>query len=110
MLPSEVKFPFSTSISRVDKAFLASPSDSKAIFLRYSSDITTLLFKKPSGAFNACFKILTISSIESDFRTNTLHLDKRALLSSNDGFSVVAPIKIMLPFSTYGKNASCCVI
>ncbi len=42
--------------------------------------------------------------------TNTLHLDKRAELISKEGFSVVAPIKMMLPFSTYGKKASCCAL
>ena len=31
-------------------------------------------------------------------------------LISNEGFSVVAPIKMMLPFSTKGRNASCCAL
>ena len=30
------------------------------------------------------------------------------MLTSKYGFSVVAPIKITVPFSTYGSNASCC--
>lgn len=29
---------------------------------------------------------------------------------SKEGFSVVAPIRMMLPFSTYGRNASCCAL
>ena len=29
-------------------------------------------------------------------------------LTSNDGFSVVAPISTMVPFSTWGRKASCC--
>ena len=31
-----------------------------------------------------------------------------ALFTSKYGFSVVAPIKITVPFSTKGNNASCC--
>ena len=48
----------------------------------------------------ACLSNETISSSSSALRTNTLQRDKRAPLISNDGFSVVAPISIMLPFST----------
>ena len=33
--------------------------------------------------------------------------DNSAEIISNDGFSVVAPISRMLPFSTCGRNASC---
>ena len=29
---------------------------------------------------------------------------------SNDGFSVVAPMSVIVPFSTYGRNASCCAL
>ena len=44
----------------------------------------------------------------SALRTNTLQRDKRAPLISNDGFSVVAPISIMLPFFLQkAKKASC---
>ena len=34
-------------------------------------------------------------------------LDKRALLTSKYGFSVVAPIRLMTPLSTKGRRASC---
>src|SRR5581483_4339652 len=36
--------------------------------------------------------------------------DNSALLTSKYGFSVVAPIKIIVPFSTCGKSASCCAL
>ena len=39
---------------------------------------------------------------------NTIDLDIKALFTSKYGFSVVAPINIIVPFSTYGKSASCC--
>jgi hypothetical protein len=29
---------------------------------------------------------------------------------ANDGFSVVAPIMVTVPCSTWGKNASCCAL
>lgn len=38
----------------------------------------------------------------------TIDLDIKALFTSKYGFSVVAPIKIIVPFSTYGSKASCC--
>ena len=36
--------------------------------------------------------------------------DSSAALISKDGFSVVAPMRMMLPFSTNGRNASCCAL
>ena len=51
-----------------------------------------------------------ICSSVRGFRTYTRLRDSSAEMISNDGFSVVAPIKRMLPFSTWGKNASCCAL
>ena len=51
-----------------------------------------------------------MSSSERPFSTNTLQRDRRAELTSNDGFSVVAPMRIIEPCSTYGRNASCCAL
>ena len=42
--------------------------------------------------------------------TNTFERDSSAALTSNDGFSVVAPIRTMSPASTRGRNASCCAL
>ena len=36
--------------------------------------------------------------------------ESSAEITSNDGFSVVAPIRMMSPRSTYGRNASCCAL
>ena len=95
------------TISKVDNAFLASPLLKDAIRCKQSSDISIFKFPNPFGLEMACLSKETISSSSSALRTNTLQRDKRAPLISNDGFSVVAPISIMLPFSTKGKKASC---
>jgi hypothetical protein len=44
----------------------------------------------------------------SGSNTNTRHRDSSGAVSSKLGFSVVAPISVMTPFSTQGRNASCC--
>ncbi len=53
----------------------------------------------------------TMRTIASGFRgssTTTLHRERSAPLSSNDGFSVVAPTRTMSPDSMYGRKTSCC--
>ena len=42
----------------------------------------------PLGLIIALFNKTAISSVVSDFSTNTLHLDNKAELISNEGFSV----------------------
>ena len=42
--------------------------------------------------------------------TTTFVRDSSAEFTSNDGFSVVAPMRMMSPASTYGRNASCCAL
>ena len=39
--------------------------------------------------------------------TYTRARDSSALLSSKEGFSVVAPMKVMVPSSMWGRKASC---
>ncbi len=86
------------TISKVDNAFLASPLLKDAIRCKQSSDISIFMFPNPLGLEMASLSNETISSFSSSaLRTNTLQRDKRAPLISNDGFSVVAPISIMLP-------------
>ena len=43
-------------------------------------------------------------------RTNTFERDSSAAFTSNDGFSVVAPMRTMSPASTRGRKASCCAL
>ncbi len=51
-----------------------------------------------------------MASSSSGFRTKTFDRDSNAALTSNEGFSVVAPIRTMSPLSTRGRNASCCAL
>ena len=36
--------------------------------------------------------------------------ERRAEFTSKEGFSVVAPIRIIVPRSTWGRKASCCAL
>ena len=51
-----------------------------------------------------------MSSSDRAFRVNTRVLERSAEITSNEGFSVVAPISVTVPFSTCGRNASCCAL
>jgi len=48
----------------------------------------------------ALFKISAICFLFNCFKTKTWHLESNAPITSKLGFSVVAPIKIITPFST----------
>ena len=99
-----------TTISSVFKQILASPPAKEAIASTASSSISISKFANPFGEVKARWIRSIRSSFSKEFSTKTLHLDNKALLTSKLGFSVVAPIRIILPFSTYGKNASCCAL
>ncbi len=43
-----------------------------------------------------------------DSRTYTLERERSGDITSNDGFSVVAPIRTSVPFSTLFRRAACC--
>ena len=47
------------------------------------------------------------SSFPKDFSTNTWQRDRRGVMTSKEGFSVVAPISTMVPSSTAPRSASC---
>ncbi len=47
------------------------------------------------------------SSAASGLSTYTRARDSSAAFTSNDGFSVVAPMNVIVPFSTCGRKASC---
>ena len=49
----------------------------------------------------------SISASPSARSVKTRTRDSSAALTSNDGFSVVAPIKVTVPFSACGRTASC---
>ena len=99
--------PLSTTISSVDSAARASPFAKFAIASSISGSISIFCPPKPRGSVSARASRAVSSSVVSACSTNTLQRDSSAPLTSNDGFSVVAPIRMMLPFSTKGRKASC---
>ncbi len=60
-----------------------------------------------SGSLSARSISVRTSSSPNALRTNTRERESSAELTSNDGFSVVAPISVTVPSSTYGSTASC---
>ena len=48
------------------------------------------------------------ASVESGRKTSTRARDKSDALSSNEGFSVVAPMSVIEPSSITGRKESCC--
>ena len=63
-------------------------------------------FVRPS-VFSARFRISMMSSLEMGSSTSTRDRESRGVMTSKLGFSVVAPIRVIKPDSTWGKNASC---
>ena len=110
VMTSPSKSPLRTAISNVDSAERASPLANSAIAAKNLSAMCISCAPNPDGSAMALFNRVSISSVDSACNTKTLHRDKRAPLISKDGFSVVAPIRIILPFSTKGKKASCCAL
>ena len=98
-----IVLPKERQISRSPKADLASPLASFAISARLSSGIFLLI---PSFSV-ARFRIFRIADSSRFFRTITRDLEMRAGITSKLGFSVVAPIKVISPDSTWGRKASC---
>ena len=60
--------------------------------------------------FTARVRTSKIAALLSGDTTTTRERDKSGEITSNDGFSVVAPISVISPDSTCGKNASCCAL
>ena len=106
--PFSVSSAISTINSRQFKANRASPlTYSASTCSKFSSKINRSLPNPRLGSSTACCKTCSISAVVSDFSTYTLARESNALFSSKEGFSVVAPIKITVPSSMCGKNASC---
>ena len=73
-------------------------SISPKIIFGYRSSILVLFFSRKS----------TTSSGRMGSSMYVLHRDSRALITVKLGFSVVAPMRVMIPFSTHGRRTSCC--
>ena len=104
---SPSRMPLRTTISRVDRAVRASPLAKMAMASSMAGSIATFWSPKPRGSVRARWSRVTRSSWVRAWRTNTLHRESSAPLISKEGFSVVAPMRRMLPFSTKGRKASC---
>ena len=102
-----LRSPFNTTISRVERAVRASPLAKVAICSRVPGAMATFWSPKPRGSCSARARSSVRSSTERAWSTNTLHRDRRAEFTSKLGFSVVAPMRTMEPFSTKGRKASC---
>ncbi len=92
-----------SATSRLPSASLASPPDS-------SASRSIALADTRFDAFSlrmAFFKIAIISDLLSGSSTSTRERESNGVMISKLGFSVVAPINVMRPDSTCGKNASC---
>ena len=107
VIPPASISPLRTAISRVLRAVLASPPANPAMARSCSGVIRMVWDPKPAGFFRAFSRSRTRSASSNAFKTNTRQRESRAALTSKDGFSVVAPIRVMLPRSTKGRKASC---
>ena len=103
VLPSGRMSPLSTTISNVFSAVRASRCKI-GDHLQHASCQSTRLPPKPRGSVSARRSSSVSSPAERPCSTNTLHRDRRAEFTSKEGFSVVAPMSTMLPFSTKGQE------
>ena len=51
-------------------------------------------------------RMRAIAASSSGFSTKTFDRDSSAAFTSNEGFSVVAPIRMMSPASTHGRKCT----
>jgi hypothetical protein len=84
----------------------ASPSASPTRRVRAASSNE----RSASARSPARSKSWPISSSASGCSTYTVARERSAELTSNDGFSVVAPMKVSRPLSTKGRKPSCCAL
>ena len=95
----------STTNSKRFNNFLASPPE---ILMRASVSFISIFFLlRYSSFFIAACKSRSRSFSSNGFNTYTWQRLSKALITSKEGFSVVAPINVMVPFSTAPSKASC---
>src|SRR5437879_5491769 len=89
----------------------ASPSASRASSASASSSSASRKVPSPRSLSSSARRTswLMCSGV-SGSSTNTRHRDSSAPVSSKLGFSVVAPMRVTIPFSTHGRKASCCAL
>ncbi len=87
---------------------LASPSAAEAMTSMASPVILAGERALNSGEEVILSSMDTRSSTESGLSTCTEQRLRRGAFTWKEGFSVVAPTRRMVPFSTWGRKASCC--
>ena len=106
--PSSPGSAATTAISRAFRATRASPF---AMFTRCAtasgSSSGASRPRPPASSDNARSTIPVIASSSSACSVNTRQRDSSGALTSKDGFSVVAPMKVIVPSSTWGRMTSC---
>ena len=85
---------------------LPSPRGSRASSRAAALRIPSGLIIIPSF-LQARFRTFKMAGLLSGFTMTTRERERSGEMTSNDGFSVVAPIRVMRPDSTWGKKASC---
>src|SRR5690348_10012297 len=99
-----------STASRVLSARLASPCacrTSNSSAPSASSTLPLSPFPFPTSCNARSITTRMWASVRGS-NTNTRQRESSGAVSSKLGFSVVAPISVMIPFSTQGRNASCC--
>src|SRR3984957_367677 len=109
--PSLSRIALRAASSNVLYADRASPFANEAMRINTSSLASNCSAPSPcSLSSSARRNNSAINGVGSAARMNTLVRDSSGEITSNEGFSVVAPINVMCPASTYGRNASCCAL
>ena len=76
--------------------------------MRASLSRTSIFFSfRRTSSLSALSSNVCKSSFPSNLRTNTWQRERRGVMTSKEGFSVVAPMRTMVPFSTAPSRASC---
>ena len=87
--------------SKSPRAERASPPEISAIKSKASLVISIF------SDLAARFRTSKIEGLESGWTTMTRERERSGEITSKDGFSVVAPMRVMRPDSTWGRKASC---
>jgi hypothetical protein len=94
--------------SRLLRAVLASPSEMSTMWARaFSSTFREIPPRPLSLSSKAFLRISPRTGAVYGFRTRTRTRESRGAMTSKEGFSVVAPMRVMRPLSTWGRKASC---
>jgi hypothetical protein len=97
--------------SKTVSARRASPSVSAAIRASASgSRVSSRLPTPRSRSVSARWSRVSMSLAVSGWSTNTRVRERRAPITSKLGFSVVAPMRVIVPSSAGGSRLSCCAL